>query len=335
MARNTKWLMLIMLATLFLPSAAFAVMSDIPAGTMISNGCTIAATTITTVTANATGSAVVTIFGDTLGKPTEAQTANFGGTAAFTYDVYNTGNATDSVWVMPVIVYHGTDSGFTVAVWSGTDTHSDTDGIWDPSDSVIVGPISEDGVAQFHVVVTIPSLAYGTTNDGDSVSVFFTIGRNFAVTPAYSADDNSCSYAEALASSGSNTSSVDTITIAGAIFTLTKSGTCTKDGLVSTLKPGATINYRLDYANTGSGTGANIVIYDAIDTANLKFIGYDTAAGWLAQWAGAAQTDFSYGAAGWTSGAPAIPNNVRWVRFINASVAPGNQGSNFVRVMIR
>lgn len=335
MARNTIWLMLVMLAALLLPSAAFAAMSDVPSGTMISNSCTIAAASITTVIANATGSTVVTIYGDTLGKPTETFSGNFGETATFTYNVYNTGNATDSIWVMPTIVYYGTDSGFIVTVWSGTDTHSSTTSTWDPTDSVIVGPISEDGTAQFHVQVTIPATAIGTTNDGDSVKVSFTIGRNFAVTPAYSADDNSCSYAEAFASSGSNTASFDLVTIAGAIFTLTKTGTCTKDGVLSVLKPGATISYRLEYTNVGSGTGVDIVIYDRIDTANLKFSGYDTGAGWTAQWAGAAQVDFSYGAAGWTSGIPANLSNVRWVRFINANVAAAATGANYVRVMIR
>ncbi len=335
MTRNTTWLMLVMVAALLLPSAARAELSDVPSGTMITNSCTIAAVSITAVIAHATGSAVETIYGDTLGKPVEAFSGNFGETATFTYDVYNTGNATDSVWVMPVIVYHGTDSGFIVTVWSGPDTHSSMTSVWDPADSVIVGPISEDGTAQFHVQVTIPAAAGGTTDDGDSVSVFFTIGRNFAVTPAYSADDNSCSYAEALASSGSNTGSVDVVTIAGAIFTLNKTGTCTKDGLPSGLKPGATITYQLAYVNIGSGAGVNIVIYDCIDTVNLKFLGYDTAAGWLAQWAGAEQGDFSYGAAGWTSGVPAGLAAVRWVRFINASVAAANAGANYVRVMIR
>ena len=116
MARNNIWLMLVMLAALLLPAAAFAAMSDVPSGTMISNSCTVAAVSINTVIANATGSTVVTIYGDTLGKPTEAFSGNFGETATFTYNVYNTGNATDSVWVIPNIIYYNTNSNFIITI---------------------------------------------------------------------------------------------------------------------------------------------------------------------------------------------------------------------------
>lgn len=337
MARNTYWILLALLAALCIPSSAFATTQDVPFGTAINNTCTVAAATITAVTASAAGTTVAAIYGDTLHKPTENLTANYGETCSFTYVVHNTGNFADTLWVMPVITYYGTDSGFHVMIGDGVDdTKVTTTTTWATGDSIVVGPISEDGIGYFFVHIGVPTAIAGTTaGNGDSINVHFNIGRSYAVTGAYTGD-NGVDYAEATANSGSNTSSVDTVTIAGAVFTMAKSGTCTLGGVYSAPVPGATIGYTITYTNTGSGAGSNIVIYDMIDTSVMTFKAFAADTGtWVAQWAPAHQTDFSYGAAGWTAGDPGTPATAKWVRFRNTgTVAAGESRALYFYVTI-
>lgn len=336
MARFLKYLAFLAVLALWLaPGAAFAVANDVPQATLISNTCTITVASMADSLVNSNfDTRVAAIWGDTIDTAGAGNAnANWGDTRWFTYYIYNTGNSNDTVWVWPTFTYHGGGDSFIVIIGSGTDTHTNvirTGVPWPATDSIFVGPMGEDAVVRLSVAVGLPNVATGGNGNGDSLTVRINIMRDTAVTGQYNGD-NGRAYAE-----NSSQFAFDTVTVAGAVFAVTKTGTCTLGGALSPVVPGATIQYRIDWSNTGSGAGSNVTIYDQIDTASTTFVSYDTTAspGWLAQWGGAAADDFSIGSADFTSGNPGTVTNVRWIRFTNVTVAGATSGNIFYRVTI-
>ena len=336
MARYIRYLVFVAVLALWLaPGAALAGNYDMPQGTRISNSCTITFSALADSLVSTLGgdTYVQVIIGDTLVKPTETGNGNFGETVTYTYYVFNTGNSSDTVSIQPVISYGGGATNWRIPVGNQAgDSHTNviaSGGAWPVGDSIIVGPMAEDGMGIFIVQVGMPAGSGGGNDNGDTCFVRLNVNRSVdsAATGQYTGD-NAKTYAEA-----NYTFGFDTTTIAGAIFTVTKSGTCALAGVQGPARPGYTIQYRIHVVNSGTGIGTNVTIYDEIDTSVVSFNTGTAAAGWQLSWAPANQTDFSYAAAGWTVGAPGA--TARWIRFNNASVAAAAQASHFYTVIIR
>ncbi|HNW93209.1 MAG TPA: hypothetical protein PKM88_09915 [bacterium] len=321
MARYFKYLAFLAVVAIWLaPGAAFANISDRPAGTIISNSCTLAVTSFADSVATANDTTVATIVGDTLHRPTEVGQGNFGETVTFVYYVYNTGNSVDTIAVSPSFEYQGTATNWVVSIGNGVnDTHSSliAGSTWPAGDSIFVGPLNEDAIGAFIVSIGIGSASDGNKN-GDTLLVRLNTLRDTMATGQYTGD-NTRTYAEA-----NYTFTMDTVTIAGAVFSITKSGTCTMGGFASTPRPGATLTYKIMVSNIGSGAGSGVSVYDQIDTTNTTFVSFSAGTGYTAQWAEVTQTNFvATNNTGWTASNPTVAERptVRWIRFVKATVA--------------
>lgn len=334
MARFTRYLFFIAVLALWLaPGVAFAAPTThgVPQATLISNTCTLTVVGFADSTTAAVDTYVAAIWGDTLTKPgSEVGAGNYGDTVRFMYSIHNTSNATDSLSVSCSVAYKGGATNWLLTLGNGTETNTKQVATGAAgTDTIHFGGMAEDAMRTFWVIVTIGASGGGNDN-GDSMIVTFYVNRDTAQTPTYTGD-NLRVYADS-----NYTFSMDTVTIAGAVFFTAKTGTCTIGGVLSPAKPGATIQYKIQCNNTGSGAGTNVTIYDDLDTVNTTFVSFDTSAvvGWVAEWAPAGTSNFTYGSGSFSNVLPANLSTVKYIRFRNASVAAASNMGLFYRVTI-
>ena len=102
---------------------------------------------------------------------------------------------------------------------------------------------------------------------------------------------------------------------------------------VSAPLPGSTITYQVNWSNQGPGSALNMIVYDQLP-ADVIYSNI-TPTGWIEQYSYSALPDQSYGSADYDAIPPGIASNVRYVRWINASVPAGEAGSFTYTVIIK
>lgn len=337
-------LLLTMVMLAVVPTAAGAWTIDGPAGTAITNSCTVSygTTTVNDSVSIGADTQVAAIYGDTLEKPVEASDANMGDTILFTYAIRNTGNTTDSFYVSfsQAPIYIGGAANWVFVIGNGTDSQTyGYGGTPTPADSITVGPITEDGVASFYVVIQTSGVAAESPNGsigGCSFSVQpFTQAMGISVPTGQYNGDNLVAYAENVPSFGTNNFGNDTVTVAAAVFAVTKDCTSTLGGAMWTPVPGASLGFRISYSNTGTGSGNNVVIYDQIDTSVIKYEEpLSTPAGWTFQIGPSDVTDFSFASGQFFADGGILDDTVRWVRWTKAAVPAAEAGELNFRTSI-
>jgi len=92
--------------------------------------------------------------------------------------------------------------------------------------------------------------------------------------------------------------------------------------------PGTTIDYLITYSNTGSIAANNVIIYDdlPVNYVVYKTNGGGTATGWTVQYSTNTTPDQSWDSTHYNSVLPANKADIKWIRWIKASVGTAEDG---------
>ena len=102
---------------------------------------------------------------------------------------------------------------------------------------------------------------------------------------------------------------------------------------VSSPVPGATVTYQIYYSNAGPAAAINMIIYDQMPGDVIYSSIIPTA--WTEQFSYSALPDQSWGSSVYSNTPPGQATNVRWIRWINASVPAGTGGSFTYSVIVK
>jgi uncharacterized repeat protein (TIGR01451 family) len=103
---------------------------------------------------------------------------------------------------------------------------------------------------------------------------------------------------------------------------------------ITTPVPGASVIFRVTYSNIGPSSADNMIIYDQLPE-HVIFLSNGPSGAWQEQYSEQTSPDQSYGSGSYLNMPPAISSNVRWIRWINASVPAGTAGSFTYSVIIK
>jgi uncharacterized repeat protein (TIGR01451 family) len=301
----------------------------------------------TVTPANSADTTVGRVAGDTLLVTADAS-LSVGETKVYVYEVYNTGNATDtiSIEVDSFAMYAGATAWtFTLYVDTpGTRTSTE-------ADTRYLVALAPDAVKTCTVAVWSNSTP---ANSPDGSFGIFRLkiraqGSNADTTGQY-VGDNGITYGY-----GQGSNDTSRATISAARLALTKVITSvTMYGSPAMPLPGATILYTLTYNNQGSGAADSVVLKDTIPTntsfdtasyadstlgASATFVDGDSGAtGWLCQASTSANPDNSFYSTAWENlktMSYATRSSVTYVRWIRQSVASAQTATLRFRVTIR
>lgn len=318
-------------------------------GTTISNMATIE-WTVGAGTSDTTSLQIDTTVGSTAGDTlTDAadQTLAPGDTLIFTYEVYNTGNRSDTfnLWIDQFNLAGGASEWTFTLFVNGNQTST-------LNDTQISISVAADAFFSCSVAISANSNPDSSPDGANAEFRLIAILGNAAGadTSGQYTGDNGTVYAEG--SAGSNDTALSTISAAS--LTLAKViNSVTVGGVASVPIPGATIEYQLTYNNTGSGAADSVVLRDSIpvntvlDTgssqnttlgASATLVDNDTGqTGWQFQLSTNASPDQTYNSADYTSiqffsGAA---SNVRWVRWVRQTVASSETATLRFRTIIQ
>lgn len=234
---------------------------------------------------------VARVAGDTLLVTADAS-LSVGESRVYLYEVYNTGNLTDTLIVeVDSFGLYGSASGWTFTLYADTAGYY-TSGL---SDSLYIRSVAPDALKYCTVVVWANSTP---ANSPDGSFGIFRLkiraeGAGADTTGQYVGDNgNTYGYGKGSEDTSRATISAARIALAKAITSVTMYGN------PSMPLPGATVLYTLTYTNEGSAQADSVVIRDTIPT-NTTF---DTASSSMTNLgATAAFTAADSGAAGWTA----------------------------------
>lgn len=286
------------------------------------------------------------VAGDTLSDPGN-QSLGVGETKVFTYTFTNTGNGTDTfqVWLDSFLLTGGADT-WRITLYVGTESTLSL------NDTKTTTAVAADGTYSCSVAVWANSNPDSSPN-GSAGEFRLRIKQgnqaNADSTGQYTGD-NGTTYATG--SAGDNDTSKATVSSAN--ITLVKDITAvTLGGSASLPIPGATIQYRLTYNNTGGAAGDSVSLRDSIplytvfDTASRNGAALGASAtfadadsgqtGWALQVSTSTTPDQSYGSSSYQSivtytGAMSA---VKWVRWVRQTVAAAETANLVFRVRIQ
>lgn len=245
----------------------------------------------------ASDTTVAKVAGDTLLVTADASLA-IGETKVYVYEIYNTGNATDTLIVE--VDSFGLYAG--AASWTFT-LYAETVGYYTSTaaDSLYIRSVAPDAIKYCTVAVWSSSTP---ANSPDGSFGIFRLkiraeGAGADTTGQY-VGDNGVTYGY-----GKGSEDTSRATIAAARLALVKAITSvTMYGNPSMPLPGATILYTLTATNQGSATADSIVLRDTVPT-NTTF---DTASSTMANLGCSAVLAVDSGASGWTAQVSVVAN---------------------------
>ncbi len=329
MKKSVLFLLFVFSFLCVMTSATFAIGTS--AGTTISNQVFLKASNAADTQSTIIDTQVAAVYGETtadaIGGSTHANTVLIGETAYIIYQVFNTGNTSDSYRVqIGNLQYLGGASNWTHAIVDKTGVEKGLD--------FIIGPIAENGSETFSVRISASSLIAEAPNGSQAYCTVAVYAYNSTFTDTYTGD-NGTVYAT------NNTSAIwiDSAIVSAAVFSVTKVCTgATLAGVASQPRPGATLWYEITYNNIGSAAGVNVYIYDQIDSVNTVIadtMGSD--ASWTFYYSTLdAPTPVFGGGGQWTAGAlPADKTTVKWIKWDKASVASSETSKLRYSVIIK
>ncbi len=233
---------------------------------------------------------VARVAGDTL-LATADNTLSIGDTRYFVYEIYNTGNATDTIFVeVDSFTLSGGAASWTFTLW-GDSLGNPTSTV---NDTIALRNVAVDAL-KFCTIAVWSNSTPANSPDGSFGSFRLRIrtAAAGADTTAQYVGDNGNTYGY-----GQGSEDVSRATVAAARLALTKAITSvTMYGNPSMPLPGATILYTLSDTNQGSAAADSVVLRDTIPTSTT----FDTASSTMANLGCSAVLAADSGASGWTA----------------------------------
>ncbi len=318
---NKYFVQLIALALAILGLQAAALAKGTTAATTVSNVARVAwlnnGITSDSVTL-AMDTTVARVAGDSL-LVLGDQSLSVGETKYFVYEVYNTGNATDTIFLeVDSFTLSGGATSWTFTLW-GDSLGNPTSTI---NDTVALRNVAPDALKYCTIAIWANSTP-ANSPDGSfgSFRIKIRAASAGADTTGEYIGDNGLTYGY-----GQGSADVSRATISAARIALAKAITSvTMYGNPAMPLPGATILYTLTYNNEGSATADSVVVRDTIPTSTT----FDTAASTMTNLGATAGFATDSGATGWTAQVSTSVNpnhalySIDWINLPQYTAAAG------------
>lgn len=134
----------------------------------------------------------------------------------------------------------------------------------------------------------------------------------------------------------SNKITITVVSTNAPLLILTKSiSNIVLNSITSEVIPGCTIEYKIEYSNSGAGNASNVIIYDKIsEDVVYKSNSATVPAGWSIEYSTNSNPNQSYNSSDYTTTEPS-PNNIKWIRWKKSSVSSSEMGVITYKVIVK